>query len=100
MAILFLNVAIFIYVFSHFRAHFDYDQPSKGEMSFRKGDIFHVTDTLLNNVVGSWQVYRIGKFQFLFEIFSRRCTEQWLSTYFMHREVRGLKPAAAVKVCY
>lgn len=45
-----------------FRAHFDYDQPNKGEMSFRKGDIFHVTDTLHNNVVGSWQVYRIGKF--------------------------------------
>ena len=31
-------------------------------MSFRKGDIFHVVDTLHNGVVGSWQVYRIGNF--------------------------------------
>ncbi len=51
-------------IFVHFRAHFDYDQPIKGEMSFRKGDIFHVTDTLHNNVVGSWQVYRIGENRF------------------------------------
>lgn len=57
------------FFFFLFRAHFDYDQPSKGEMSFRKGDIFHVTDTLHNNVVGSWQVYRIGKFQFYIEDF-------------------------------
>jgi hypothetical protein len=30
-------------------------------MSFRKGDVFHVVDTLHNGVVGSWQVYRIGE---------------------------------------
>lgn len=30
-------------------------------MSFRKGDVFHVVDTLHNGVVGSWQVYRIGR---------------------------------------
>lgn len=42
------------------RAHFNYDQPNKGEMSFRKGDVFHVVDTLHNGVVGSWQVFRIG----------------------------------------
>jgi hypothetical protein len=45
----------------HYRAHFNYDQPNKGEMSFRKGDVFHVVDTLHNGVVGSWQVFRIGK---------------------------------------
>jgi tight junction protein 1 len=44
-----------------YRAHFNYDQPNKGEMSFRKGDVFHVVDTLHNGVVGSWQVFRIGK---------------------------------------
>jgi len=43
------------------RAHFNYDQPNKGEMCFRKGDVFHVVDTLYNGVVGSWQVYRIGR---------------------------------------
>jgi len=45
----------------HIKAHFNYDQPNKGEMNFRKGDIFHVVDTLHNGVVGSWQVYRIGR---------------------------------------
>ena len=38
-------------------------------MSFRKGDVFHVVDTLHNGVVGSWQVYRIGK-QFEPEIYT------------------------------
>ncbi|RZF42526.1 hypothetical protein LSTR_LSTR004445 [Laodelphax striatellus] len=45
----------------HIKAHFNYDQPNKGEMSFRKGDVFHVIDTLHNGVVGSWQVLRIGR---------------------------------------
>ncbi|KAL1129730.1 hypothetical protein AAG570_012674 [Ranatra chinensis] len=45
----------------HIKAHFNYEQPNKGEMSFRKGDIFHVVDTLHNGVVGSWQVFRIGR---------------------------------------
>ncbi|XP_063232156.1 LOW QUALITY PROTEIN: tight junction protein ZO-1 [Bacillus rossius redtenbacheri] len=45
----------------HIKAHFNYDQPNKGEMSFRKGDVFHVVDTLHNGVVGSWQVFRIGR---------------------------------------
>ncbi|XP_024082403.1 tight junction protein ZO-1-like [Cimex lectularius] len=45
----------------HIKAHFNYEQPNKGEMTFRKGDIFHVIDTLHNGVVGSWQVYKIGR---------------------------------------
>ncbi|KAI5747103.1 hypothetical protein M8J77_011004 [Diaphorina citri] len=45
----------------HIKTHFNYDQPEKGEMSFRKGDVFHVIDTLHNGVVGSWQVFRIGR---------------------------------------
>uniref|UniRef100_A0A8D8RSA4 Tight junction protein ZO-1 n=1 Tax=Cacopsylla melanoneura TaxID=428564 RepID=A0A8D8RSA4_9HEMI len=45
----------------HIKTHFNYDQPDKGEMSFRKGDVFHVIDTLHNGVVGSWQVFRIGR---------------------------------------
>lgn len=43
------------------RTHFHYEQPQKGEMSFRSGDVFHVVDTLHNGVVGSWQVFRIGR---------------------------------------
>uniref|UniRef100_A0ABD2XJA6 Tight junction protein ZO-1 n=1 Tax=Trichogramma kaykai TaxID=54128 RepID=A0ABD2XJA6_9HYME len=45
----------------HVKTHFHYEQPDKGEMSFRSGDVFHVVDTLHNGVVGSWQVFRIGR---------------------------------------
>ncbi|XP_034948893.1 tight junction protein ZO-1 isoform X2 [Chelonus insularis] len=45
----------------HIKTHFHYEQPEKGEMSFRSGDVFHVIDTLHNGVVGSWQVFRIGR---------------------------------------
>ncbi|KAG7197426.1 hypothetical protein KM043_013285 [Ampulex compressa] len=45
----------------HIKTHFHYEQPQKGEMSFRSGDVFHVIDTLHNGVVGSWQVFRIGR---------------------------------------
>lgn len=44
----------------HIKTHFHYDNPAKGEMSFRSGDVFHVIDTLYNGVVGCWQVFRIG----------------------------------------
>ncbi|XP_066261904.1 tight junction protein ZO-1 isoform X1 [Euwallacea similis] len=45
----------------HIKTHFHYDNPAKGEMSFRSGDVFHVIDTLYNGVVGCWQVFRIGR---------------------------------------
>lgn len=45
----------------YIKTHFHYDNPAKGEMSFRSSDIFHVIDTLYNGVVGSWQVFRIGR---------------------------------------
>ncbi|XP_012235452.1 tight junction protein ZO-3 isoform X2 [Linepithema humile] len=45
----------------HIKTHFHYEQPQKGEMSFRSGDVFHVVDTLHNGVVGSWLVFRIGR---------------------------------------
>ncbi|XP_050302350.1 uncharacterized protein LOC126740396 isoform X3 [Anthonomus grandis grandis] len=45
----------------YIKTHFHYDNPAKGEMSFRSGDIFHVIDTLYNGVVGCWQVFRIGR---------------------------------------
>lgn len=36
-------------------------EATKGEMTFRSGDVFHVVDTLHNGTVGAWQVYRIGR---------------------------------------
>ncbi|XP_037082457.1 tight junction protein ZO-1-like [Pollicipes pollicipes] len=45
----------------YIRTHFNYEQANKSELSFRKGDIFHVVDTLNMGVVGAWQVYRIGR---------------------------------------
>lgn len=45
----------------HIKTHFHCDNPSKGEMSFKAGDIFRVVDTLHNGVVGAWQVLRIGR---------------------------------------
>lgn len=40
----------------HIKTHFHCDTPTKGEMSFKAGDVFRVVDTLHNGVVGSWQV--------------------------------------------
>ena len=51
----------FNHVFFCFRAHFNYNNPEKSEMSFNKSDVFHVVDTLHNGVVGSWQAFRMGK---------------------------------------
>ncbi|XP_060522742.1 tight junction protein ZO-1 isoform X2 [Cylas formicarius] len=45
----------------YIKTHFHYENPAKGEMSFRSGDVFHVIDTLYNGVVGCWQVFRIGR---------------------------------------
>ena len=45
----------------YIKAHFTYDQTDKGEMSFKKSDVFHVVDTLHNGVVGSWQAFRMGE---------------------------------------
>ena len=45
----------------YIRAHFNYDHNDKGEMTFKKSDVFHVVDTLHNGVVGSWQAFRMGE---------------------------------------
>ncbi|KRX17556.1 Tight junction protein ZO-1 [Trichinella nelsoni] len=37
------------------RTHFTYGKPENGELSFKKGDIFQVIDTLYGGTVGSWQ---------------------------------------------
>lgn len=43
-----------------FRVHFDHEKPENGELSFYKGDIFQVTDTLYNGTVGSWQAVKVS----------------------------------------
>lgn len=45
----------------HIKTHFHCENPTKGEMSFKAGDVFRVVDTLYNGVVGAWQVLRIGR---------------------------------------
>jgi tight junction protein 1 len=45
----------------YIKTHFNYEQPRKNECSFKRGEIFHVTDTLHNGTVGSWQVYRVSR---------------------------------------
>lgn len=45
----------------HIKTHFHCDTPTKGELAFKGGDVFRVTDTLHNGVVGSWQVLKIGR---------------------------------------
>merc|ERR1740123_1703084 len=46
----------------YIKAHFNYNNPEKSEMSFNKSDVFHVVDTLHNGVVGSWQAFRMDPF--------------------------------------
>lgn len=43
------------------RTHFNYEQPASGHMAFRKGEVFHVVDTLYKGVVGAWQAFRVGE---------------------------------------
>ncbi|RWS16821.1 tight junction protein ZO-1-like protein [Dinothrombium tinctorium] len=43
------------------KTHFSYNSSVKGELSFHSGEVFRVTDTLFNGVVGSWLVYRLGR---------------------------------------
>ena len=44
------------------RTHFNHDEPSSGHMTFRKGEVFHVVDTLYKGVVGSWHAFRVGNY--------------------------------------
>lgn len=45
----------------HIRTHFKYDGSSKGELDFQSGELFHVVDTLHNDMVGSWLVFRVNR---------------------------------------
>ena len=55
------------------RTHFNYEQPASGHMAFRKGEVFHVVDTLYKGVVGAWQAFRVGElFFFCFYLFEEK----------------------------
>lgn len=45
----------------YIRTHFSHESTGKGELSFRKGEVFHVVDTLYNGNSGSWLVFRLGR---------------------------------------
>ncbi|XP_054713756.1 tight junction protein ZO-1-like [Uloborus diversus] len=45
----------------YIRTHFSYESNVKGEVSFNKGQVFHVIDTLYNGNPGSWLVYRLTR---------------------------------------
>lgn len=57
--IFFLSSIGFFTLSLRFRVHFDYDQPENGELSFKKGDVFQIIDTLFGGTVGSWQAVSV-----------------------------------------
>lgn len=46
------------------RALFNYNSGDSGELSFRKGDILHITDTVYGNEIGSWKATIIADERF------------------------------------
>ncbi|TST35113.1 Tight junction protein ZO-1 [Bagarius yarrelli] len=45
----------------YIRTHFEYEKESPYGLSFNKGEVFRVVDTLCNGKLGSWLAIRIGK---------------------------------------
>lgn len=45
----------------YIRTHFEYEKESPYGLSFNKGEVFRVVDTLYNGKLGSWLAIRIGK---------------------------------------
>ncbi|MED6260075.1 Tight junction protein ZO-1 [Ataeniobius toweri] len=45
----------------YIRTHFEYEKESSYGLSFNKGEVFRVVDTLYNGKLGSWLAIRIGK---------------------------------------
>lgn len=45
----------------YIRTHFDYEKESPYGLSFNRGEVFRVVDTLYNGKLGSWLAIRIGK---------------------------------------
>ncbi|NXX51775.1 ZO3 protein, partial [Tricholaema leucomelas] len=45
----------------YIRTHFDFEKDSPSGLSFMRGDIFHVLDTLYRGRLGSWLAVRVGR---------------------------------------
>uniref|UniRef100_A0A8C8RPQ1 Zona occludens protein 1 n=1 Tax=Pelusios castaneus TaxID=367368 RepID=A0A8C8RPQ1_9SAUR len=45
----------------YIRTHFEYEKETPYGLSFNKGEVFRVVDTLYNGKLGSWLAIRIGK---------------------------------------
>ncbi|XP_077187518.1 tight junction protein ZO-3 isoform X1 [Paroedura picta] len=45
----------------YIRTHFDFEKDAPSGLSFTRGEVFHVLDTLYRGKVGSWLAVRMGK---------------------------------------
>uniref|UniRef100_A0A8D0HGC4 Tight junction protein 3 n=1 Tax=Sphenodon punctatus TaxID=8508 RepID=A0A8D0HGC4_SPHPU len=45
----------------YIRTHFDFEKDAPSGLSFTRGDVFHVVDTLYRGKTGSWLAVRMGK---------------------------------------
>ncbi|XP_066840074.1 tight junction protein ZO-3 isoform X4 [Anser cygnoides] len=45
----------------YIRTHFDYEKDTPSGLSFARGDIFHVLDTMYRGKLGSWLAVRMGR---------------------------------------
>ncbi|XP_026554858.1 tight junction protein ZO-3 isoform X2 [Pseudonaja textilis] len=45
----------------YIRTHFDFEKDTPSALSFTRGEVFHVVDTIYRGKLGSWLALRIGK---------------------------------------
>ncbi|XP_063146940.1 tight junction protein ZO-3 isoform X2 [Candoia aspera] len=45
----------------YIRTHFDFEKDTPSGLSFTRGDVFHVVDTMYRGKLGSWLALRMGK---------------------------------------
>ncbi|KAJ6655188.1 hypothetical protein lerEdw1_005666 [Lerista edwardsae] len=45
----------------HIRTHFDFEKDTPSGLSFTRGEVFHVVDTMYRGRLGSWLAVRMGK---------------------------------------
>lgn len=45
----------------YIRTHFDFEKDTPSGLSFTRGEVFHVVDTMYRGKLGSWLAMRMGK---------------------------------------
>lgn len=45
----------------HIRTHFDFEKDAPSGLSFTRGEVFHVLDTMYRGKLGSWLAVRVGR---------------------------------------